>query len=461
MLRQTLIRRRIYAMRDFLRSETSSGFILLLSGALALAVANSPWAPAYRGTLETTIFGLSVLHWINDGLMALFFVMVGLEIKRELLVGHLQSKSARILPSVAALGGMAVPALVYVALNWHEPVGLHGWAIPAATDIAFSLGVLSLFGSRVPVSLKVFLTALAIIDDLGAIIIIALFYTSKLSLLMLGLAAVVLALLAALNLAGVRRLWPYLLLGVALWFFTLKSGVHATIAGVLLALMIPLQGKDGDSDEASSPLHRLEHNLHPWSAYLVLPVFGFANSGISLTGVSWQSFFAPVPLGIAAGLFLGKQAGVFGGAWLAIKLGLARRPARTSWLQLYGVALVCGIGFTMSLFIGLLAFKGRPDLEDAMKLGVLAGSMLSIMAGAAVFALSGRPPSGVRSEVDRQREAGQVVQPLVGADQPPERGVLVAHVEGGDAKSLGAVDQPMDREIDQAQEPEPRRGRQH
>jgi NhaA family Na+:H+ antiporter len=408
-----MIYRPVAELRDFLRGETAGGFVLILSGVLAMVAANSALAPLYQDTLATKIGGLSVLHWINDALMVLFFVLVGLEIKRELLEGQLRAWPARALPGVAAVGGMAVPALVYVGLNWSEPSSLRGWAIPSATDIAFSLGVLSLFGSRIPVSLKVFLTALAIIDDLGAIVIIALFYSGDLSLLMLSLAAAVLAVLVGLNLLGVRRLWPYLGLGVLLWFFALKSGVHATVAGVLLALTIPLRRSadtaQDSSKHAPSPLHRLEHALHPWSAWLVLPVFGFANAGVSLAGLSWQSFAAPVPLGIAAGLFLGKQAGVFGCAWLAIKLGLARRPARASWLQIYGVSLLCGVGFTMSLFIGLLAFARTPELETAMKLGVLSGSLLSMLAGALVLGLGSPRRSGVRREKDREPKSGQMM----------------------------------------------------
>jgi len=417
MLKNSMIYRPVAGLRDFLRGETAGGFVLILSGVLAMVAANSALAPLYQETLAAKIGGLSVLHWVNDALMVLFFVLVGLEIKRELLEGQLRAWPARALPGVAAIGGMAVPALVYVALNWDQPASLRGWAIPSATDIAFSLGVLSLFGARIPVSLKVFLTALAIIDDLGAIVIIAIFYSADLSPLMLGLAAGVLALLTGLNLAGVRRLWPYLGLGVLLWFFTLKSGVHATVAGVLLALTIPLRRRDAAAKEASkeaskdapSPLHRLEHALHPWSAWLVLPVFGFANAGVSLAGLSWQSFAMPVPLGVAAGLFLGKQVGVFGCAWLAIKLKLARRPARASWLQIYGVALLCGVGFTMSLFIGLLAFARTPELETAMKLGVLSGSLLSMLAGALVLGLGSPRRSGVRRQEDRQGESGQVM----------------------------------------------------
>ncbi|WP_184258791.1 Na+/H+ antiporter NhaA [Rhodopseudomonas rhenobacensis] len=392
MLKNSIIYRPVAELRDFLRGETAGGVILIVSGALAMLAANSALAPLYLETLATYLGGLSVLHWINDGLMVLFFLLVGLEIKRELLEGQLRAWPARALPGVAAIGGMAVPALIYAAINWQEPSTLRGWAIPAATDIAFSLGVLSLFGSRVPVSLKIFLTALAILDDLGAIVIIAVFYTADLSLPMLGGAALVLALLVGLNLAGVRRLTPYLLLGVVLWWLTLQSGVHATVAGVLLALTIPLRRRDAAVDEAHSPLQRLEHALHPWSAYLVLPLFGFANAGVSLTGVTWPSLLQPVTLGVALGLLIGKQIGVFGAVLLMAKLGWARRPARATWLQVYGVSLLCGVGFTMSLFIGLLAFARTPELEAAMKIGVLSGSLLAMLAGALVLGLGSSKP---------------------------------------------------------------------
>jgi NhaA family Na+:H+ antiporter len=387
------IPRPMAALREFLRGETAGGFVLMVSGVLALIVADSALAPLYVGTLATHVAGLSVLHWINDGLMVLFFLLVGLEIKRELLQGHLRAWPARALPGFAALGGMLMPALIYLTVNWGSPATLRGWAIPAATDIAFSLGVLALFGSRVPVSLRVFLTALAILDDLGAIVIIALFYTADLSPLMLGLAALTFAILVGLNLAGVRRLSPYIVLGGLLWFFVLKSGVHSTVAGVLLAVTIPLRDKSrGAHVQTPSPLHRLEHALHPWSAYVVLPIFGFANAGVALAGAVWQSLLEPVTLGVMLGLFIGKQAGIFGIVWLMAKLGLARRPAQASWSQVYGVALLCGVGFTMSLFIGLLAFARAPELETATKIGVLLGSMLSIVAGAAILGLGSRRP---------------------------------------------------------------------
>ena len=369
------------ALRDFLHGEAAGGIVLMAVAALALVVANSPAAPLYFGVLKRYVLGLSVLHWINDALMAVFFLLVGLEIKREMLDGQLSSWARRALPGFAALGGMIAPALVYVGFNLGSPETLRGWAIPAATDIAFALGVLSLLGSRVPASLKVFLTALAILDDLGAVVIIAIFYTAELSGLHLGLAAAALVALVALNRLGVVRLAPYLLLGAALWYFTLKSGVHATLAGVALALTIPLTPSPARPDSAVSPLHRLEHGLHPWVAFLIIPIFGFANAGVSFAGLGPSTLGQAVPLGIMLGLFLGKQIGVFGFGWLAIRAGLAELPAKASWTQFYGIALLCGIGFTMSLFIGLLAFPASAALQDQTKIGVLAGSLLSGLCG--------------------------------------------------------------------------------
>lgn len=325
------------------------------------------------------MLGLLVLHWINDALMAVFFLLVGLEIKRELLDGQLATWSQRALPGIAALGGMVVPAAIFIALNWGEPANLRGWAIPSATDIVFALGVLSLLGPRVPVSLKIFLTALAILDDLGAVVIIALFYAAELSPLMLGLAAATLLVLSALNRFGMKHLAPYLVLGAALWFFVLQSGIHATLAGVALALTIPLEVSSGDSP--TSPLHQLEHALNPWVAFLIVPIFGFANAGVSFAGLGPSALIDPVPLGIALGLFFGKQAGVFGFAWLAIELRLADMPRYASWAHLYGVAVLCGIGFTMSLFIGLLAYPGSALLQDQTKIGVLLGSTLAGIVG--------------------------------------------------------------------------------
>jgi NhaA family Na+:H+ antiporter len=390
-------------LRAFLGGEASGGLVLMAAAVLALAVANSPLSDAYFGALHAYVLGLSVGHWINDGLMAVFFLLVGLEIKREFLDGQLASWPRRVLPGVAAAGGMAAPALIYVALNLGTPDTLAGWAIPAATDIAFALGVLSLLGPRVPVSLKVFLTALAILDDLGAVVIIAIFYTADLSPVSLGLAGLVLLCLAGLNRTGVERLWPYLALGALLWLFTLWSGVHATLAGVALALAIPLRPTPGRPDDAKSPLHRLEHGLHRWVAFLVVPVFGFANAGVSFAGMEASVLMEPIPLGIALGLFVGKQIGVFGAAWAAIRLGAAHMPAGAGRGQLYGVSLLCGIGFTMSLFIGTLAFPGRPELVDAVKVGVIGGSVLSGVAGALVLMVARREAVPTPSRAARAR----------------------------------------------------------
>jgi NhaA family Na+:H+ antiporter len=386
------------ALRKLLTHEASGGLILIASAAAAMAIANSGAAGVYDATLATKVLGLSVLHWINDALMALFFVMVGLEIKRELLDGHLSRWSHRILPGVAALGGMVAPALVYLAFNAPPAETARGWGIPAATDIAFSLAVLALAGSRVPVQVKVLLTALAIVDDLGAIVIIALFYGTDLSLPMLGGAAAVFAALIALNRLGVMRLAVYIPVGLLLWYFVLNSGVHATVAGVLFALTVPLQPSPGHPDDAHSPLHNLENAIQPWVAFLVMPVFGFANAGVSLGGVGFAYLLQPVTLGCMLGLFVGKQIGVFGSVWLAVKLGLAKRPAGTTWAHLYGMALLCGIGFTMSLFIGLLAFGEARPWKDQTKVGVLLGSLLSAITGWAVLRFSASPAHTRRSD---------------------------------------------------------------
>lgn len=385
------IRKPHSVLRHFLSGEASAGIVLMVAAALALIVANSPLASLYEGTLHTKIGPLSAEHWINDALMALFFLLVGLEIKREMIDGQLASWSRRILPGIAAAGGMVAPAIIYVALNIHDPQTIHGWAIPTATDIAFALGVISLLGNRVPASLKIFLAALAIIDDLGAVIIIALFYTSGISWLDLAGAAVVLGLLFALNRAGVLRLWPYLLLGIVLWLFVYRSGVHATLAGVALALAIPLRMKDGRPDDLErSPLHRLEHMLGKIVPFVVLPIFGFANAGVSFAGVSIEGLIDPLTMGVALGLVVGKLVGVFGSAAVAIKLGFADLPVRASWAQLFGTAMLCGIGFTMSLFIGLLAFASEPALQEQVKIGILLGSGLAAIAGTVVLMMSAR-----------------------------------------------------------------------
>ncbi|EWY41168.1 sodium:proton antiporter [Skermanella stibiiresistens SB22] len=372
-------------LRQFIHMEASGGLVLMAAAAAAMVVANSPLAQTYFTVLNSYVFGLSVGHWINDALMAIFFLLVGLEIKREFLDGQLSTWSRRVLPGAAAVGGMLAPALIYIAFNLNTPETLAGWAIPAATDIAFALGVLSLLGSRVPMSLRVFLTALAILDDLGAVLIIAVFYTADLSLFNLGMAAVVLLCLIGLNRFGVAKLWPYLVLAPVLWFFVFQSGIHATLAGVALALTIPLTQSKGRPDDAHSPLHRLEHALVGWVAFLVIPIFGFANAGVSLAGLDASILTGPVPLGIAVALFVGKQIGVFGAAWAVIRLGAADLPIGATMAQLYGVALLCGIGFTMSLFIGVLAFPTSPELVDSVKVGVLAGSLVSGLVGWAVL----------------------------------------------------------------------------
>ena len=371
-------------IRRFISSEASGGFVLMGTAVLALIVANSPLAETYFRVLASYVGGLSVLHWINDALMAVFFLMVGLEIKREVLTGQLSTWPQRVLPGIAALGGMIMPAALYLILNWSSAETAKGWAIPAATDIAFSLGVVALLGSRVPMSMKVFLTAVAIFDDLGAVAVIAVFYTAKINAAALAGAAVVVAILATLNRAGVNRLPPYLILGAGLWYLVLLSGVHATVAGVLVALTIPLAV---DKRTGDSPLLRLEYAIHPWVAFLIVPIFGFANAGVSFEGFTPATLLHPVTLGVALGLFLGKQLGVFGLGYGAIRLGVATLPDGASFRQLYGIALLCGIGFTMSLFIGLLAFPDSVALQDAVKIGVITGSALSAVVGAGVLAV--------------------------------------------------------------------------
>jgi NhaA family Na+:H+ antiporter len=373
-------------LKAFIDSEAASALPLLVAAVLALVLANSPLAGAIQAILDTRL-GLSwrfidlskpVLLWINDGLMALFFLLVGLEIKREVFEGELSRPSQVALPIAGALGGMIVPGLIYLAINWRQPAALAGWAIPTATDIAFSLGVLAALGARVPLGLKVFLTTLAIADDLGAIVIIAVFYTEQLSITALAFAAAFIAGLAILNATGVRRLGPYLLLGLALWLSVLKSGVHATLAGVVLAFFVPLKSA-GEADE-SRPAIRLEHVIKPWSAWFIMPVFAFANAGLPLGGLSLSSLLEPVALGVALGLFVGKQLGIVLGAGLLIGFRIAAMPSGGSWQGLHGVAVLGGIGFTMSLFIGTLAF-GDAALQAQVKLGVLAGSLLSAIMG--------------------------------------------------------------------------------
>ena len=377
----------ISTLREFLKMESASGILLVAAAILAMVVNNSPLSGFYERLLNMPVeIRIGAVHidkplllWINDGLMAIFFFLVGLEIKREVLEGELSNPAQVALPAFGAVGGMAVPALVYVALNRGDSLALNGWAIPAATDIAFALGVLSLLGKQVPAALKVFLLTLAILDDLGAILIIALFYSGDLSLASLAVAALALVVLFTLNRRGVVSLVPYALIGVVLWAAVLKSGVHATLAGVVLALFIPLRVSP---ESAHSPLRRMEHELHPSVAFVILPVFAFANGGVDLSGTSMDMLLHPIPLGIALGLFLGKQLGVFGFAWLAIKLGLAQLPKGVTFVQVYAVAVLCGIGFTMSLFIASLAFEhARHSFVVDERIGILAGSLISALTG--------------------------------------------------------------------------------
>jgi Na+:H+ antiporter, NhaA family len=379
-------------LRRFLNSEASGGLVLMAVAALAVLLANSPLSPLYFAGLQFYVGPMSVLHWVNDGLMAIFFLMVGLEIKRETLDGQLSTWPRRVLPGAAAAGGMLVPALIFLAFNRGDPGALRGWAIPSATDIAFALGVLSLLGPRVPSSLKVFLAALAIIDDLGAVIIIAIFYSTELSALYLMAAATTVVVLVALNRLKVNSLVPYLLLGAVLWLLVLRSGVHATIVGVLLALCIPLKRTPGAPEALPdvSPLHRLEHWLHKPVAFLVVPIFGFANAGLSFAGKSPAILLEPLSLGIAVGLVLGKLIGVFGTVLVLVQAGFADLPAAATWRQMLGVSLLCGIGFTMSLFIGLLAFSD-PALQEGMKIGILAGSIVSGVVGYTVLRIKPGP----------------------------------------------------------------------
>lgn len=396
-------RRAASVLRSFLHSESSGGILLIGAAALAMAVANSPAAPAYFRALHTYLGPLSLLHWINDGLMAVFFLLVGLEIKREFVDGNLSTWADRRLPIIAATGGMIVPAAIYLALVGTSSALTSGWGIPAATDIAFALGILALLGSRAPASLKLLLTSVAVIDDMGAVVIIAVFYTAQVNWLALLAAAVIALLLFGMNKAGETRLWTYMVLAMALWLAVLLSGVHATVAGVLAALAIPVKRSLGTPDSMDSPLHRLEHAIQPWVAFGVVPLFGFANAGVSLSGVGWTEVLAPLPVAIAAGLFLGKQIGVFASIRFAVALGVGHRPYRASWPQVYGVAMLCGVGFTMSFFIGGLAFTD-PALEPGMKIGVLGGSILSAMLG---FLLLRFAPSGPAVQRKRLARSGQ------------------------------------------------------
>ncbi|MCU1732090.1 MULTISPECIES: Na+/H+ antiporter NhaA [unclassified Pseudomonas] len=379
----------------FFQLEAASGLLLIAAAVLALIINNSPLSWLYSGLLEVPVavqvgalnIAKPLLLWINDGLMALFFLLIGLEVKREVLEGQLSKPSQVVLPAAAAVGGMVVPALIYWFLNRDNPAAIAGWAIPTATDIAFALGVLALLGKRVPASLKLFLMTLAIIDDLGAIIIIALFYSGSLSSLSLMLAAACLLVLIAMNRLGVVKLGPYMVVGLILWVCVLKSGVHATLAGVTLALCIPLRTRNAET----SPLRSLEHALHPWVAYGILPLFAFANAGVSLAGVTLESFTHTVPMGIALGLLAGKTIGVFGLTWIAIKLGMAALPSGANWGQVLGVAILCGIGFTMSLFVGSLAFMpGSSEYAGMDRMGILTGSLFAALIGYGITALCSR-----------------------------------------------------------------------
>jgi len=370
-------------LRDFLQKESAGGIVLIAAAVLALIVANSPLRTQYNAFLATPVVAgigdfvidKSLLLWINDGLMAVFFFLVGLEVKREVLEGQLSSWDKASLPLIAAFGGMAIPAAVFLSINAGSPENLGGWAIPAATDIAFALGVLMLLGPRVPVALKALLLAIAVIDDIGAIAVIALFYTGSIDMGMLGAGAIVLVLLGIVGRLKVASSIPYILLSILMWAFVLKSGVHATLAGVAAAMCVPMVARG-----QSRPLERMEHALHPWVAFLVIPIFGFANAGVTLIGLEPTALLEPLPLGIALGLLVGKQIGIFGFAWLAVKAGLAKLPEEVNWPQIHALSLLAAIGFTMSLFIGNLAFAD-PALVDAVKLGVLSGSTVAALAG--------------------------------------------------------------------------------
>jgi NhaA family Na+:H+ antiporter len=390
----------------FFQHEAAGGVVLIAAAVLALLLENSPLSWLYDALLETPVviqigalaLDKPLLLWINDGLMAIFFFLVGLEIKREMIEGRLSSVRTAAFPVAAAIGGMIVPALIYVWLNLGDPTALRGWAIPAATDIAFAVGILALLGSRAPVALKVFLLALAIIDDLGAILIIALFYSSDLSLSVLGIAAAGIAVLGYLNYRGVRGTAPYVITGLVVWVCVLKSGVHATLAGVIIALFIPLRTSDASQE---SPLKRVEHGLAPWVSFGVMPIFAFANAGVALYGLSFDDLFGGIPLGIALGLFIGKQLGIMTFLAVAVRFGIARLPQGITWGQVYGVAVLAGIGFTMSLFIGTLAFSD-PEHAAGVRIGVLAGSTVSAIAGYLILRLSLTPGSHAERQPPEQ-----------------------------------------------------------
>ncbi len=372
-------------IRDFFKMESAGGILLVIAAAIAMVIANSAMGEGYQAFLHTYVFGMSVSHWINDGLMAVFFLLIGLEVKRELLEGALKSRETAIFPAIAAVGGMLAPALIYVAFNFNDPAAIQGWAIPAATDIAFALGIMALLGKRVPVSLKVFLLALAIIDDLGVVVIIALFYSSDLSTIALAIGFIMTGVLFMLNAKHVTKLSIYLVAGLILWIAVLKSGVHATLAGVVIGFAIPLKGNKGEH----SPLKHLEHALHPYVAFAILPVFAFANAGISLQGVSLAGLTSMLPLGVALGLFLGKPLGIFSFSWAAVKLGVAKLPEGINFKHIFAVSVLCGIGFTMSIFISSLAFGQANEAYDTYaRLGILMGSTTAALLGYSLLRLS-------------------------------------------------------------------------
>ncbi|QYO71130.1 Na+/H+ antiporter NhaA [Vibrio cholerae] len=372
-------------IRDFFKMESAGGVLLVIAAAIAMVIANSAMGEGYQAFLHTYVFGMSVSHWINDGLMAVFFLLIGLEVKRELLEGALKSRETAIFPAIAAVGGMLAPALIYVAFNFNDPAAIQGWAIPAATDIAFALGIMALLGKRVPVSLKVFLLALAIIDDLGVVVIIALFYSSDLSTIALTIGFIMTGVLFMLNAKHVTKLSIYLVAGLILWIAVLKSGVHATLAGVVIGFAIPLKGNKGEH----SPLKHLEHALHPYVAFAILPVFAFANAGISLQGVSLAGLTSMLPLGVALGLFLGKPLGIFSFSWVAVKLGVAKLPEGINFKHIFAVSVLCGIGFTMSIFISSLAFGQANEAYDTYaRLGILMGSTTAALLGYSLLRLS-------------------------------------------------------------------------
>ncbi|GMN04256.1 Na+/H+ antiporter NhaA [Erythrobacter sp. MTPC3] len=397
------------ALKDFLKQESAGGIVLIVAALLALIIANTPAAPAYFGTLETKLnlsygsFAIDkpLLLWINDGLMAIFFFLIGLEVKREVLEGQLSSWDKASLPLVAAIGGMAIPALIFVGFNWNSPESIGGWAIPAATDIAFALGILSLLGPRVPVALKALLLAVAVIDDIGAITIIALFYSGELKIDMLIGAGITLAVLAAIGRAKFGSRIPYVLLTVLMWVFVLKSGVHATLAGVAAAMCVPMVSRKGER-----LLEKMEHGLHSWVAFIIIPIFGFANAGVTLIGLSPADLLEPLPLGIALGLLIGKQIGIFGFAYIGVKSGMAKLPEHVNWRQIHGLSLLAAIGFTMSLFIGNLAFAD-PAQVDAVKLGVLSGSLIAALAG--FFMLKAALPDAPAPDAADLKETAPVV----------------------------------------------------